>query len=570
MPQLISFVDVSKQLGPKHIFTEASVGISAGQKIGVIGRNGCGKTTFFKMLLGELEPDLGEIHHHPTLKIGYVPQQDPFEKDETVIAFLMRYTGRADWDCRKIAKQFEIDDTRIEKTISNLSGGYQMRVKLAATLLFEPNLLLLDEPTNYLDLKTLLLLEQFLRGYQGGYLCISHDRTFIRKTCTSILEIADGKMILHNEGIDEYESYKKEKEGFASVVNENIEKKQKQLKDWVGKFGAKANFASMAQNKLKQIERLEEEKLAVVDKQDGVRIWIPKVDAREGYAVMLSKAEVGYGEKTVLKNVDFTINRGEKVAVLGDNGEGKSTLMKTMVGEIEALAGSVKCNPYITTSYYGQHSENSMYVEQTVWEYMKITVTPDIREEDISRMLGNFLFKKQDYEKRIKVLSGGEKARLAMSAMFLSKSDMFFLDEPTNHLDYDSVQALADALGEFNGTVVVISHDRDFVQAVATRILLVEKGQAKFVFGNYTDYVAQLEASVISRHKDDAVDAPKQFVLPDKERRKRIYELQKTLKSLERKIEKFKQDPLSVKNFTEVEEEWLGVTEELAALGVIK
>jgi ATP-binding cassette, subfamily F, member 3 len=566
MPQLLAFNSISKQLGPKHIFSEADVQISSGQKIGVIGRNGCGKSTFFKMLLGEIEPDSGEVFLHPTLKIGYVPQQDPFEPQEKVIDFLVRYTGRAEWDCRKVAKQFEIDDTRIEKQITDLSGGYQMRVKLAATLLFEPNLLLLDEPTNYLDLKTLMLLEQFLRGYSGGYLCISHDRTFIRKTCTSILEIVNEKMVLHNEGIDQYIAFKEEKDNFASVVNENIEKKQKQLREWVGKFGSKANFASMAQSKLKQIERLEEDKLEITDTQDNVRIWIPKVEARDGYAITIEKADIGYGEKTVLKHVDFTINRGEKVAILGDNGEGKSTLMKSMVGSISALSGKIKTNPYLKTSFYSQHIENEMNGETSVWEYMKTIVIQSIRDEEISRMLGNFLFKKKDYDKKIKVLSGGEKARLAMSGMFLSNSELFFLDEPTNHLDYDTVEALSKAIREFNGTVVVISHDRDFVETIADRIVLVENGQAKFVFGNYKDYVAQLEANIIERHKSDAGSPNSQPVLPDKEKKKRMFELQKQLKSLDRKIEKYKQDPLSVANFQEIESQWLVATEELEGL----
>ncbi len=566
MPQLLSFQAVSKQLGHKIIFENASVNISSGQKIGVIGRNGCGKTTFFKMLIGELEVDLGEIVHHPALKIGYVPQNDPFEPDEVVLDFLQRYTGRAEWDCKKVAKQFEIDDNRIGKKVKDLSGGYQMRVKLAATLLFEPTLLLLDEPTNYLDLKTLLLLEQFLRGYDGGYLCISHDKSFIRKTCTSILEIANGKIVLHNEGIDEYIAFKEEKENFGQVVNENIEKKQKQLREWVGKFGSKANFAALAQSKLKQIDRLEEDKHEITVGQSTVRIFIPKVDAREGYAISCEKADIGYGEKVILKNVDFTINRGDKVAVLGDNGEGKSTLMKAMVEKLKPLAGKVKLNPYISHAYYGQHVEDELDKGKTVLEYMD-TITPEgTREEEVSRMLGNFLFKKVDYNKHIRMLSGGEKARLNMAGMFLSNKDMFFLDEPTNHLDYDTVAALSKAIKEFNGTVVVISHDRDFVELIANKIVLVENSQAKVVFGSYHDYVTQLEASVIEKHKGDVAVSVKQNVMPDKERNKRMFEIGKQLKSLDRKIQKYKEDPTSVANFEGVEEEWLRLTEELEAL----
>jgi ATP-binding cassette, subfamily F, member 3 len=566
MPQLLSFQSVSKQLGHKVIFENASVNITTGQKIGVIGRNGCGKTTFFKMLLGELEADSGEIVNHPACKIGYVPQNDPFEEGEVVIDFLTRYTGRAEWDCRKVAKQFEVDDEKVTQKIKDLSGGYQMRVKLAATLLFEPNLLLLDEPTNYLDLKTLMLLEQFLRGYDGGYLCISHDKTFIRKTCTTILEISKGKIVLHNEGIDEYIAFKEEKENFATVVNSNIDKKQKQLREWVGKFGSKANFASMAQSKLKQIDRLEEEKLEVTSGESTVRIFIPKVDAREGYAITCDSADIGYGEKTILKNVDFTIDRGDKVAILGDNGEGKSTLMKAMVEKLKPQTGKVKLNPYINFSYYGQHVEDELDKAKTVIEYMDGITPENTHEEEISRMLGNFLFKKMDYSKKISVLSGGEKARLNMAGMFLSNRDLFFLDEPTNHLDYDTVSALSKAIKEFNGTVIVISHDRDFVETVSDKIVLVQNGNAKVVFGSYKDYVAQLEASVIEKHKNDVEVVIKQSVMPDKEKKKRIFEIGKQLKGLDRKIEKYNQDPGSVANFDKVEEEWLKLTEEMHSL----
>ena len=328
---LLQVKQISKSFGIKKIFTEADLVVTENQKIGVIGRNGAGKTTLFKMIMGLDEPDLGEIQHYPYMQLGYIEQNDPFLPGETVIDFLERYTKKPSWECAKIASRFQLKKEKLEKPVSDLSGGYQMRVKLTATLLFEPNLLLLDEPTNYLDLSTLILLEKFLLDFKGTVMVITHDREFLKKTCTSTLDVGNGQLFLHNEGLEEYLEFKQEQEELAKSVNENIEKKQKQLQTFVDKFGAKASKAKSAQSKMRQIDKLDTKKIGIATAFSSVRMHIPTVENKQGDALECINIDIGYPGKVVVKSIDVRVERGKKVAILGDNGQGKSTFMKTIM-----------------------------------------------------------------------------------------------------------------------------------------------------------------------------------------------------------------------------------------------
>ena len=553
--------DLHKSFGLKKIFTDANLVITENQKIGVIGRNGAGKTTLFKMIMGLDEPDLGEIQHYPYMRLGYIEQNDPFLPGETVIDFLERYTKKPTWECAKVASRFQLKKDRLEKPVTDLSGGFQMRVKLTATLLFEPNLLLLDEPTNYLDLSTLILLEKFLLDFKGTVMVITHDREFIKKTCNSTLDVGHGQLFLHNEGLEEYLEYKQEQEELAKSVNENIEKKQKQLQTFVDKFGAKASKAKSAQSKMRQIDKLDTKKIGIATAFSNVRMHIPTVENKQGDALECVNIDIGYPGKVVVKGIDVRVERGKKVAILGDNGQGKSTFMKTIMNEIPTMKGEVAWKKGLKLGFYNQHLSASLNPDETVFGFASKKAEGNSSMDEVFRILGNFLFTRNDYDKTASVLSGGEKARLCLAGIFLGKADVYLLDEPTNHLDFETVEALGAALGNFNGTVFVISHNRTFVSLIANEIIEIKDGGLKRILGSYQDYVWNLEQQAdlenASNKKADIEEAAKFDVTGgggsgktesgqvsssgsgniSKEVRKKLFEMNKELQKAERKMQ---------------------------------
>jgi ATP-binding cassette, subfamily F, member 3 len=577
---LLQIRNIYKSYGEKKIFEDASVSIMEKQKIGVIGRNGAGKSTLFKMIMGLEEIDKGEVQHLPELRLGYIPQVDPFTPDETIIGFLTRYTKREDWECAKTAGQFQLKGEMLNKPIGDLSGGYQMRVKLTATLLFEPNLLLLDEPTNYLDLSTLILLENFLKTFKGGFLCITHDREFIKKTCTSTMEVEHGQIVFHPEPLEDYLEFKEEQVALALLVNKNIESKQKQLQTFVDRFGAKASMAKSAQSKAKQIAKMDDKKIGIAHALSTVKMNIPKVQDRTGNALKIEKMDIGYPDKLVAANIDIEVEKTRKVAILGDNGQGKSTLLKTIAGKLKPLAGGSKWNENLKVAFYAQHVNLALDPAQTVEGYLKECSINKTREDMIYKMMGNFLFKGGDSKKTISVLSGGEKARLCLAGIFLGEFDVILLDEPTNHLDFETVESMGAALGEFNGTVFVVSHDRTFVNLLADEIWEVQNGTVKRVLGSYEDYVWQKEQEALNQGKYD--DQANEFGVEvsnkpvktlDKQQKIKLFELRKDLSKLDKKIAtlkgKLEEDPFDEKSISDLETtetKWLEVTAEIEEL----
>jgi ATP-binding cassette, subfamily F, member 3 len=576
---LLQIRELYKSYGNKIIFDNANVVIQEKQKIGVIGRNGAGKSTLFKMIVGDEETDKGMLEIFPNCQLGYIPQVDPFSQEETVIGFLTRYTGKESWECAKIAGDFQLKGDMLDKPIGGLSGGYQMRVKLTSTLLFDPNLLLLDEPTNYLDLSTLILLEQFLQKFKGGFLCITHDREFLKKTCTSTMEVAYGQIVLHHEPLEEYLEFKAEQEELAKSVNKTIENKQKQLKIFADRFGAKASMAKSAQSKLKQIDRLEGKKIGISTALSTVRMHIPPVINRGGIGMSLTKVDIGYpatqekSERRVATNISLDLEKGRKIAILGDNGQGKSTLLKTMAEKLDPLTGTIKWTQGLKVAYYAQHVNLALDPNETAEQYLKRIADKSIKDDQIYRMLSNFLFKNDESKKPTGVMSGGEKARLCLAGMFLSMSDVLLLDEPTNHLDFETVEAMGAALGEFNGTVVVVSHDRTFVNLLATEIWEVKDGKVQVVLGSYEDYVWKKEEEaknyVASNHAlDNASKNKKSERELNKDERVRLYNLNKELTKVNRKLESLKANskPETQEELFKVETRWLEITNEIETL----
>ncbi|MCR4256778.1 MAG: ATP-binding cassette domain-containing protein, partial [Candidatus Uhrbacteria bacterium] len=480
--------------GPRVLFEDASVSISDGDKIGFIGRNGAGKSTLLHLIVGAEKQDAGEIVIHPACRLGYLKQHEDAREGETVIDYLQRVSDKEEWACAKMAGRFDLKKARLHLPYESLSGGYRMRVKLAAMLLHEPNLLLLDEPTNFLDLQTQLLLERFLQEWNGAFVIVSHDREFLRNTCEQTLEAERGKLFLFPRPIDEYLAFKEEKLALDVKYNQNVEAQKKHLEAFINRFRAKASKATQAQSKMKQLRKLKTIDIASALKT--VKIRIPAVDHRKQFAVRTLRLAIGYHDFVVAKDISFEVDRGERVAILGENGKGKSTLLKTLAGKIETLDGTFTWNNRLTLGYYDQHAPDALYPADTVGSYLERVALPGTEKEDVMRMAGDFLFPKDDLEKTITMLSGGERSRLVLAGLLLSRPEVLLLDEPTNHLDLETVEALGNALRRWNGTVLLISHSRTFVNLVATRILDVRDlpdrqagGTVRSYPGTYEEYV---------------------------------------------------------------------------------
>jgi len=514
MPVLLQVKDLHKAYGASVILDEATASFASDQKIGMIGRNGAGKSTLCRIITGEEAADSGSVIRNSALRLAYLEQHDVFEQGESVEDFLMRKTGREHWECGIMAVRFHIPNEMLSQSCHALAGGFQTRVKLTAMLLLRPNFLVMDEPSNFLDLSTLILLENFLQSFKGGTLIVSHDREFLKRTCDHTLEVDRGGLTLYPGNIEEYFEFKEIQLANKQAFNKQVEKKRTQLEAFVERFRAKASTASRAQAKIKQIARLKT--IEIAHTTASVRIHIPKVEPKTGIALACEDLAIGYPDKDVARNILFDIDRGEKVAVLGDNGEGKTTFLKTIAEELPRKGGRFKWGVGLKVAYYAQHVFSALSPEDTIYSHLLRESNEGVSNQEVLRMAGCFLFKGDDVKKKVKVLSGGERARLLLAGLLLSKSHVLLLDEPTNHLDFQTVEALGRALRRFDGTVFFISHDRTFVNLIATHIVEVKKGKIRRYPGVYEDYVYSLEMDA----RGEAVSEP--TAVPKKSSAKKI------------------------------------------------
>jgi ATP-binding cassette subfamily F protein 3 len=541
MASLLQITKACKSYGDQVLLDSAEATLSDNVKVGFIGRNGAGKSTLLRILLGEEELDSGEVIRHPSLRLGYLRQHDPFLPEETALGFLMRDSGQPDWKCGEVAGQFELKGAYLEGPIAKLSGGWQTRVKLAALLLHEPNLLLLDEPTNFLDLRTQILLEHFLQSHRAACLIVSHDRAFLGATCTDTLDLSRGKLTSFPGKVDAYLEYQREQRQHEERSNETILAKRRHLEDFIARNKARAATATLAKSKAKQLERLELTEIA--SDEPTARIRAPRVEPRKGPALRCRDLAIGYPERRIAADVQLEIDHGSRAAVVGDNGQGKTTFLRTLVDSLTPLAGEVRWGHGCQVGVYAQHVYTSLPERQTVLQYLHRQAARGKKDQEILEVAGSFLFRGPHVEKSIAVLSGGERARLCLAALLLSDHNVLILDEPANHLDVDTVEALAEALLEYEGTVIFTSHDRHFTKRVATCIVEVRDSRVTHYSGQYEAYVYKVNKEIeagerelaTARTKLPAAAAKPAKVSPGPAQRNER-DVRKEIKTLERTI----------------------------------
>lgn len=485
-----------KAFGARNLFSSASMAVETGEHIGVIGPNGAGKTTLFKILTGQESLDDGEITRSNSLRLGYLQQEEQLDPQELAQDYIERTSGRPMWELYQLAFGLGLKEQQLATPIMQLSGGFRMRCQLLGQLAKEPNLLLLDEPTNYLDLESLLVLEEFLIQYQGAFLLISHDREFLKRVTNHTLEIENGEFTKFNGHIDDYFEQKAMIEEQLRAKAVSIENRRKEILDFARRFGAKATKARQAQSKLKTLKKLETIEIKPLPIQARIRIPEP---IRTGKRVVhFENVQLGYGEKVVLQNVDFQLLRGAHLGVVGINGAGKSTFLKAVARELEPQSGDIHHGPNVTIGYYSQHVAEGLNLNQTVYEALAEVAHKDLTRQDLRDLAGQLLFSDDRIDASLQKMSGGEKARVALGRILVQRTPLLVLDEPTNHLDFHTVEAMTEALKNYPGSLIVVSHDRSFIGRIAQQILQIENGQARFYPGTYQEYVWSLQKGMLS------------------------------------------------------------------------
>src|SRR4051812_9927371 len=444
MAVLLQIKNAHKSYGDQVLLDGAEATLTDNAKVGFVGRNGAGKSTLLRVILDEEELDRGEVIRHPKLQLGYLRQHDPFLPGETALEFLIRDSGQPDWKCGEVAGEFELKGPYLEGPLAKLSGGWQTRVKLAALLLHEPNLLLLDEPTNFLDLRTQILLEHFLRRHDEACLVVSHDRAFLGATCSHTLDLSRGKLTMFPGKIDAFLEFQQERRVHEERTNAAVLAKRRHLEEFIAKNKARASTATRARSKSKQLEKLEV--IDIAGDEPTANIHAPQVEPRKGAAVRCNELAMGYEDRMIAADINLEIDHGSRAAIVGDNGQGKTTFLRTIVDSLPPLAGEVRWGYGCQTGIYAQHVYTSLPEKETVLDYLRKAAAFGKKEQEILDLAGAFLFRGSHVKKPIAVLSGGERARLCLAGLLLSEHNILILDEPGNHLDVDTVDALAEAL----------------------------------------------------------------------------------------------------------------------------
>ena len=509
---MLTIADISKSYGPRTLFEDVSLFIQRSDRLGLVGPNGAGKSTLFNLILGEESADEGTITWERGADFGFLPQESSPAGDETILQIaLASKTGQLteehhdhdiDYTLEPRAKRIlaglgfrETDHNRPARTFS---GGWVMRAHLARLLVQEPALLLLDEPTNHLDLEALLWFQDYLTRYPGGLVIISHDRAFLNALCTGILELRNRTLYRWTGNYDDYLRLKEEHHAQQLAVFKNQQREIEHLQRFVDRFGAKASLATRAKSKEKQIARLQEDAVDAPE-EDLVRIKFrfPQPPRSGLKVITLADVTQAYGDHVVYRGLNFLAERGQRMVLVGPNGAGKSTLLKILGGAIPIQGGTRELGSNVRAGYFAQNRGDNLNLQHTVLEEaMEMrSENPNVTEQLARTLLGGFLFRKDDVFKKVSVLSGGEKSRLALVKLLLAPPNLLLMDEPTTHLDIASIDALVAALKQYEGTLIFISHDVYFIRALAEQVLHVSGGRLTPYAGNYDYYLQKSGAS---------------------------------------------------------------------------
>ncbi|BBL07278.1 ribosomal protection-like ABC-F family protein [Alistipes dispar] len=525
---MISLDNLTVSYGGWTLFDNISFLINPKDRIGLVGKNGAGKTTLLRIITGEQQPTSGAVTLNGDCTIGYLPQTMRVADtttlvEETAKAFgeVLRLEAEIDALTREIAERTDYEsaayeqllhrlndaqdhyhilggetrDADIEKTLlglgfkrsdfgratSEFSGGWRMRIELAKLLLRRPSIFLLDEPTNHLDIESIQWLEEYLRGYNGAVLLISHDRAFLDNVTNRTVELSLGKIYDYKVSYSKYVVLRAERRAQQLAAYENQQRMIEKTEEFIEKFRYKPTKSNQVQSRIKQLERLErleveEEDLATLN------IKFPPAPRSGQIVAEIRDAGMSFGEKHVFSGANFTIGKGDRIALVGRNGEGKTTLARMLVGQLTPTEGSVRLGANVNIGYYAQNQDDLMDGEFTVYDTLDRVAVGDIRTR-LRDILGAFLFRGEDIDKKVKVLSGGERARLAMARMMLEPRNLLVLDEPTNHMDMRSKDILKNAIMKYDGTVVVVSHDREFLDGMVEKVYEFRDGGVKEYLG---------------------------------------------------------------------------------------
>ena len=587
---MFSLSNISMQFSGSYLFEDVSFIINRRDRIGLVGKNGAGKTTLMRIIMGHMKPESGTVALPSGFKPGYLPQEMKLSSsksvfNETLEAF--EAVNALEQQIKKLTREIEertdfasdgyqkrieqlatanerydvlggstreartekvllglgFDREELNRPLSTFSGGWQMRVELAKLLLQKPELLLLDEPTNHLDIESIQWLEDFLLDYPGAVMLVSHDRAFLDRITNRTIEISLGKIYDYKACYSDYEILRQERMEQEMAAFNNQQREIAQIDRFITRFRAKATKARQVQSRVKLLEKMDK---IEVEEQDNSAIHFRFPDAPPSGKVSLEAEHVkkSYGDKQVLDGLNFMIGRGERIAFVGRNGEGKTTLARIITGDLNH-EGKVTVGHQVKIGYFAQNQSEFLDPERTVFQTLDDVAVGEVRKRT-RNILGGFLFSGEDIDKKVKVLSGGEKSRLAIARMLLEPVNMLILDEPTNHLDMRSKDILKNALLQFKGTIIVVSHDRDFLQGLTDKVIEFRNRQIREFIGDIYDFLSsrRIESLTALELKGsrkaantDTVSESKRSYEEKKERERKLRKLQKLVSQCEDKIE---------------------------------
>lgn len=581
---MISINSLTVAYGGFVLLNDINFHISENDKIGLVGKNGAGKSTILKLICGLQSPTSGKVAVPGGMKIGYLPQIMEHHKGRTVIeeamlafadmfaleaeleAISTELAQREDYESQGyhdlIVRMNDVNDRlsysrsenprvqaertliglgfkyeELERLTETFSQGWNMRIELAKILLSKPDVLLLDEPTNHLDIESIEWLEGYLKDYRGSLVLISHDRKFLDNVTNRTVEIMVGRIHDYKVPYSKYLELRKERLAQQQAAYENQQRMIEKTEEFIERFRYKPTKSNQVQSRVKQLEKLERIEVDIEDKST-LAVKFPPAPRSGDIAFKGVDLKVGYGEKIVFSDAQIEVRRGEKVALVGRNGEGKTTLMRVIMNELDPKEGSAKIGYNVNVGYYAQNQEDILDKEDTVFGTLDRIAVGDIRLK-LRDILGAFLFKGEDIDKKVAVLSGGERARLAMAKLILKPYNLLALDEPTNHMDIRSKDILKQALKSYDGTLIIVSHDRDFLDGLVDKLYEFRDGKVKEHLGGVQEFLERRKLETLNeleRHYKPVAEEKPVEVIQKKEEAKQEYEAKKYISKEERKI----------------------------------